>query len=189
MSNRPATPGTATAAATVQQSCTAAAKALAGISPAAIIATIKINLLRRPLWESHTVQDCLDIKRDRLIEMIEAGELAWAWNIGLGGNRREVRVLGHCVVERQTGVIPQIGATRNLKLAEVVDLILPRVRQTLRGRELQSLFLCNPDAIRQLRMAGELDLVAETLPKHGPNASRHYTRESLVKFLERRRIT
>jgi len=158
------------------------------MNPIALIATIKINLLRRPLWESETVQECLDIKRAELVAMIESGELAWAWDIGLGNNRRELRILGHCVVEKQTGKIKEIGATRNLALPEVIDLILPATRQTMRGRELQRLFLTNPDTIRQLRIAGELERVPENLPKHGPNASPRYTRESLVKFLTKRRI-
>ena len=45
------------------------------MNPAALIAVIKINLLRRPLWQADTVQRGLGITRARLIEMIEAGEI------------------------------------------------------------------------------------------------------------------
>ena len=158
------------------------------MNPVALIATIKINLLRRPLWESDSVEECLDISREKLMAMIECGELAWAWNIGLGSTRQELRILGHCVVERQMGVIPQIGATRNLKLPDVVNLILPGTRETLRGTELQKLFLCNPDQIRRLRVSGDLEVVPESLPPGGPNSSPRYTRASVAKFLEKRRV-
>jgi hypothetical protein len=160
------------------------------ISPAALIATIKVNLLRNPLWTPEAAQQCLEVKREQLVAMIQSGEIAWAWNIGrAGATRSELRILAACVIERNVGIIPQIGATRNLKLAEVVNLILPAMRPTLRGRELQKLFMCNPDTIRKLRLAGNLEMVPEVLDKHGPNSSPRYTRDSLVKFFARRRIT
>jgi hypothetical protein len=159
------------------------------MNPVALFATIRLNLLRQPLMKPETVEGCLNIERRKLIQMIESGELAWAWNISAGGKRNiEPRILTHCVVERQTGIIHQIGATKNLKLPDVVNLILPRERQTMRGRELQKLFLCQADHVRHLHKAGELEMVPETLPKHGPNASPRFTRASLVRFLTIRRI-
>jgi hypothetical protein len=158
------------------------------MNPNALIAVIKINALRRPLWQADTVQECLHISRGRLVQMIEAGEIAWAWNIGRGNTRRELRILGHCIVELQTGPIAEIGNTRNLGLPEVVNLILPKTRQTLRGRELQKLFSCNPDTIRKLHLDGYLDKVPEKLATVGPNSSPRYTRASLVNFFAKRRI-
>jgi hypothetical protein len=159
------------------------------MNPAALIAVIKINLLRRPLWQADTVQECLGITRAKLVEMIQSGEVPWAWNIGLGHSRKELRILGLSIVELQSGPIRGIGSTRNFGLPEVAGLILPKTRETLRGRELQMLFQCNPDTIRHLHDAGELDRVPEKLDKHGPNSSPRYTKASLVRFLETRRIT
>ena len=158
------------------------------MNPAALIAVIKINVLRRPLWQAETAQECLDVSRAKLMQMIESGEISWAWNIGMGNTRQEIRILGHCVVELQTGPINGIGSTRNLKLPEVINLILPKTRQTLRGRELQRLLLCNPDTIRKLHQAGDLEKVAETIAKVGPDSSPRFTRAGLIRFLEKRRL-
>ena len=96
------------------------------MNPAAIIAAIRINLLRRPLWHLATAEGCLDISRVKLTALIESGELPWAWNLGNGPARKEIRILAHCVVEKATGTLPAIGATRNLRLPEVINLVLPQ---------------------------------------------------------------
>jgi hypothetical protein len=158
------------------------------ISAQAVIATIKLNLLRRPLLHAETIKDVLDIKRNDLMAMIESGELAWAWDIGLSPRNQEVRILAHCLCERQFGPLAGIGATKNLALPEVLKLFLPQTRSQLRGRELQRLLGCTPDQLRKLSQAGELTKVEESLPTDGPLCSPHFTRESVVKFFARRRI-
>jgi len=158
------------------------------MNPAAYIAAIKINLVRRPLWHPGTVEECLDIARPRLNAMVENGELPWAWNFGSGRARKEIRILGHCVIERTLGTNPTIGATKNLNLPAVVNLILPQKRESLRCVELQRLFHSGPDLIRDLSDAGEIKKVSERLPATGPNASPRFTRASLVRLLEKRRI-
>ena len=158
------------------------------MNPAALIAVIKINCLRRPLWHPCTVEECLDISRPQLNALIESGELAWAWNIGSGSARKEIRILAHCVAEKAMGVQVALGATRNLKLPEVLNLILPTTRETLRGTELQRLFHARPDLIHDLHAAGELERVKESQPATGVNASPRYTRNSVAKLLENRRI-
>ncbi len=160
------------------------------MNPVAVIAVIKINLLRRPLMHPSVAEDCLDVSRTRFDAMIESGELPWAWDLSSGRsrNRKEVRVLAHSVVERATGPIQAIGATRNLKLPEVVNLILPQTRETLRGAELQRLFHVSSDLIRNLSDAREIKRVNERLPAVGPNASPRFTFASLVELLSRRRI-
>ncbi|MGA2028548.1 MAG: hypothetical protein ABSG87_00530 [Verrucomicrobiota bacterium] len=159
------------------------------MNPAALIATIKVNLLRRPLWHPATVEECLDIQRPKLTALLDSGELPWAWNLGAGRARKELRILAHCVVERVMGELKEIGATRNLKLPEVVNLILPQKREALRSVEIQRLFHCRADMLRDLHKAGEIKKVSENLPGHGPNASPRFTRESLAALLEKRRIT
>ena len=158
------------------------------MNPVALMAVIKINLLRRPLWHPGTVEECLDISRSKLNALIESGELPWAFNLGNGPARKEIRILAHCVVERATGTLPAIGATRNLQLPEVINLILPQNRQNLRCIELQRLFHVSPDLIHFLHGAGEIDRVSEKLPATGPNASPRFTRGSLVKMLDKRRV-
>ncbi len=158
------------------------------INPVALMAVIKINLLRRPLWHPAAVEECLDISRFKLNALIESGELPWAFNFGNGLARKEIRILAHCVVEKATGPLAVIGATRNLGLPEVINLILPQKRESLRCIELQRLFHVSPDLIYFLHEAGEIDRVAEKLPDTGPNASPRFTRASLAKMLQERRL-
>ena len=158
------------------------------ISAQAIIATININLLQRPLWRDYFVQECLGIDRRRLLNMIQSGQLAFAWNIGFGNKTKELRILAHCVVENQTGPIAGIGRTRDLELPEVLKLLLPQRRETLRAVELQRLFWVNPDMIREFGKRGDLKKLRENLPKQGPNSSPRFTVASVAKFLEERRI-
>lgn len=159
------------------------------ITPAALLATIRLNLMRRPLMHFAAVEEILDIKRTQLNALIENGELAFAWNLGTGTARKEIRILALCVVERIAGPIPAIGATRNLKLPEVLALVFPQQRETMRAVELQRLFHLGEDTLRDLHAAGEIKRVKEKLPSQGPNASPRFTTASLAALLKRRRIT
>jgi hypothetical protein len=157
------------------------------VNPVVVIASIKLNLCRRPLMHPHVAQACLDMRPHALCALVESGALAWAWDFGVGRNRKELRILAHCVVERASGPIPAIGATKNLKLPEVLGLVLPQKRETVRATELQRLFHASPDLIQDLGLAGEIKKVDEKLPAVGPNASPRYTCSSIAKFLAKRR--
>ena len=159
------------------------------ISPKAIIATIRVNILRRPLWREALVMTCLQINRWKLLKMIDCGELPWAWDISLDGRKKEVRVLAYSVLEREAGPMGGIGRSKNLKLPEVLSLIgVPEQRQALKGTELQRLLWCGPDMVRELGQAGELDIIPGSEPKRGKTASPRFTRSSVVRFLEVRRM-
>jgi hypothetical protein len=135
------------------------------------------------------VESVLDIRRPQLIALVENGELPWVWNFGLGSRNAELRILTASVVERAMGSpIPAVGDTKNLKLPEVVNLILPQVRQNVRGIELQRLFHVTPNFVRGLNREGEISCISEEWAATGPNASPRFTRDSLVKLLERRRV-
>jgi len=158
------------------------------ITPQALIATIRLNLTRQPLMHPVMVESILEIKRPQLMRLVESGGLPWAWDLGLGSVRFELRILSASVVERALGSpIPSVGATKNLKLPEVVNLIIPQVRQSLRGAELQRLFHITPKFVADLSLAGEISRISEHLPATGPNASPRFTRDSIVKLLEKRR--
>ena len=158
------------------------------LAPIALLATIRLNLLRRPLLHASTVEDCLDISPFQLLALIESGALPWAWNLAAGRSRKEIRVLAHSVVERAIGTAGNIGATRNLKLPEVIGLILPKLRPSLKGTELQRLFHIGPDLVRYLSEAKVLSLIPENRPAKGINSSPRFTRVSVVKLLETRRL-
>lgn len=158
------------------------------IAPTVLLATIQLNLVRRPLMHPCTAEECLDVSRLRLNTMVECGELPWAWDFSMGTTRKEMRLLAHCVVEKATGTITAIGPTKNLNLPEVLMLVLPQRRQSLRGIELQKLFRVGHDHINHLHAAGEITKISEKLPAVGPNASPRYTRESLVNLPTKRRL-
>ena len=155
------------------------------ISPQAIIATIKVNLQRWPLWSSETAQECLGLERKELMGMIDTGEISWAFNIGLSTHSsKEIRILSHCIIERASGPIPAIGATRNLKLPEVISLILPG--RDIRSTELCRLFSCSHQHV--YKIAPRLKVVAKPPVKDGPNSFTVFSRVSVAGFLEKRRI-
>jgi hypothetical protein len=158
------------------------------ITPAVFLAVVKFNLLRRPLMVSTTAQHCLDVDRKKLNHMVDNGELAWAWNLGLGQDRNDLRILTACVVEHCMGPIKEIGATKNLKLPEVLGLILPQKRETVRGTELQRLFYCHANLIHHLNAVGEITRINEKLARVGPNASPRFTVDSVAAFLGKRRV-
>ncbi len=150
---------------------------------------ITVNLLRRPLWHPCTVEECLDIMRRELIAMVDRGRLPWAWDLGTSSRRKELRILGHSVIESAMGPIPAIGATRNLGLPEVVNLILPQSRAFFRSTELQRIFHSGPDLIHTLSANGEIEKIDEELSAKGAHSSPKFTRRSVARLLEKRRVT
>jgi hypothetical protein len=152
-------------------------------------AAVQIDLRQHPLCRPEMVEDCLGITRNRLNALIESGKIAWAWNVGLGSKRRELRILGQSIVEYQGGAIDRIGATKNLNLPGVMALILPK-RNEIRGTEIQKILCISADAIRKLHEAGEIKTVSHSAarPTGGPNSSPHFSRKSLVGFFSKRRV-
>lgn len=154
------------------------------MNPQALIATIKINLLRRPLWQVGTVSDCLDMTRDEVMAKIDSGEFAWAFNIAAAKSRSETRILAHCVVENAMGPLNEIGATRNLQLPQVLDLVLPK--RDIRSTELKRIFSCAHNHVHQI--AQSFSVASKPTATDGPNSFTVYHRASVAKFLTDRRI-
>ena len=115
------------------------------ITPAALMLAIKLNLVHRPLWHVETVTDCLGLSRVEIMHRVENGTFPFAFDVGNSRRKTETRILALSVVEQQLGSIPQIEATRNLQLLQVIDLILPK--RDLRSTDLHPAF-----AGRQLRL-------------------------------------
>lgn len=149
---------------------------------------IIVNLFRRPLWHPCVVEECLDILRPQLNQLVETGFFPWAWDLGTGRQRKELRILGHCIVEQTMGPIPGIGMTKNLGLEEVVNLILPKTRESYRSADLQRMFHLGPHLIQNLSATGEIRELPRELTSSGVNASPSYSRHSVVKLLEKRRV-
>ena len=141
-------------------------------------------MLRRPLLHPETVMDCLDVSREQLNQLIQNGELPFAFNIGAAKSRTEPRILAHCVVEKQLGPIPGIGSMRNLGLAEVVNLILPK--RDIRTTELRRLLATGNQWF--LNNSKNFSVIQKAENATGPNSFAVLCRASVASFLEKRRI-
>ncbi len=77
----------------------------AGRSPARRCTLIQLSVsLHRPLVDMAFVCACLNVSRERAFEMIESGELLWAWNLAPQKHRRTcVRVLAESLANRMQG--------------------------------------------------------------------------------------
>lgn len=154
------------------------------ISPAALLQTIRLNLMLRPLLHRETAQDCLCLPREEINKMIKSGELAWAFEVGKSDKKTEPRILTLCVVEKQIGPIPAIGASKNLRLDEVVDLILPQ--RDIRSTELKRILSCGNDWFRANKSS--FKIVQPANATDGPNSYCVISRASVGEFLAKRRI-
>jgi hypothetical protein len=145
---------------------------------------IKKKLIRRPLWKMKSVADFLDLDYGRVMEKIQSGELPFAFDISARKSRSEPRVLAHCVVEMKMGAIPSIGATRNLTMEKVINLILPD--RAIRSTELKRLLGCGSDHVYKL--AKNFSVARKPAANDGPNSYTVFHRASVEKFLSSRRI-
>ena len=144
----------------------------------------------RPLWKISTVEECLNLDRRAVMQRVEDGRLFWVFRLsGVHTRRRELRCLAACVMELQGLPTGLPKPTSALSFAEVVELVLPHHRPELRGVELQRVFSCKPDLIRQLGTRRALNIAVRGNGKTGPNASHKFTRASVVRFLETSRFT
>lgn len=149
------------------------------------------TLRRRPLWPLAAIQTLLDITEEDFIHRIEDGRFPWAWNVASDpkSTRREIRALGHCVIESVYGALPNLGLTADLKFSQVIDLILPHHGATIRQTDLRRCFGCSKQLLMILHRRGEIQDDGRKLSSDGPNSSPHFTRKSVIRFLERRRVS
>jgi len=131
----------------------------------------------------------LGCDREGVIARIQDGRLPWAFQLNpLGSYCRDLRVLTLCVIELlgiKTGLPKR---TADLTFDEVVAVVMPHSRPTLRGTELQKMFSTFPDAIRQISQRGGFIIEERAKQRYGPNASHRYSRSSVVQFLKKGRV-
>ena len=154
------------------------------MNPAVINAVIRANIKRRPLWKVKTIEDFFDLPRARVMAKIESGEFPWAFNIGQGKHTKEPRILAYSVLEAQIGPFEGIGATKNLQLPELINLILPA--RDVRSTELGRLFSCGHDQIRKL--TPNFIITKKPAAQDGPLSFTVFSRASVAKFLAQRRM-
>jgi hypothetical protein len=150
-----------------------------------LIACIQVNFLKTPLLRVQTAQDCLSTTRDEVTAMIEDGRLPFAFDLALcPGTRKEPRIFTLCVAE-MSGWKNPIGQTKNLKLPEVVELIIPK--RDVRSTELKRILAVGHQHIYQLAKK-HFKIVRKPAMKDGPDSYTVFSRTSIARFLDRRRI-
>jgi hypothetical protein len=148
------------------------------------------NAIRwRPLWPKATAQIFLNLNEYEMEKALQDGRLAWIFNIG-GDNhkRKELRVLAYSVFECAGMKVEGITPTANLTLEQVAKILFGQ-RTVLRSVEVARVFFCERKHIHKLESGKLLTVASQPEQRLGPNSSTRITRESLVRFLERRRIT
>ena len=90
-----------------------------------------------------------------------------------------MRIFRDCVLKTLKPELPLPS-----KLTEVFDTIFPK--RALRGVELQRTLSCSLQLVRDLDDAQLITVERERLAASGPRASRVYSRESIIAFLQSR---
>ena len=153
-------------------------------APQTTLAPLAVHLTRRPLWHVKSVSDFLDLETCQIMKQIQDGSLRWAFNIGLGKHSTSPRIFSCCVVEKKLGPVPTVGATRNLNLAAVINLILPL--RDVRSTELKQLLSCDQKHISKLKSCFKVTRPPQATD--GPNAYTVFDRASVAAWLTQRRM-
>ena len=135
----------------------------------------------------------LDLGEDEILELIEEGRIAFAWNIGLG-ERREVRILRKSI-DSYLSERDGCNADRNIVDTVPTDeqalrMILPPGHQGpfLTNGQVQRSLNCVSDHVLHLVEAGALALVPKTTYRRGPAGAALVTVDSFTKFIRARRM-
>lgn len=130
----------------------------------------------------------LSLDEDDIMELIQSGNLAWAWDVGLGKHRADVRVLAKCVRGYYTRRLDCGLAAA--PMAEIIGRILAREKKPfIAATRMYGLLQIKGALTYDLLAAGELQTVkGSSAPRPGRGGSASITKESVVSFLTHRRI-
>ncbi|HVU07648.1 MAG TPA: hypothetical protein VHG89_03795 [Verrucomicrobiae bacterium] len=137
---------------------------------------------RRPLLPVEAVVFMVNRDGDEIAADCERGMFKFAFDISTpGAQRRELRIYRDCVLQ---SLQPKLALPE--KLSDVFERIFPH--RGLRGVELQRTFSCSLQHVRDLDDAALITVERERLAASGPRASRIYSRQSIITFLQSRAI-
>jgi hypothetical protein len=123
----------------------------------------------------------VDKDENKLLELVETGEIAWAWDVALqqqDGRKVELRVLPAAVADYLK------GAACKLKWADVFALLLPD-GPTITASQISRILNVSCDHVYHLIDGKEIDSCPTRRP--GPGGSATVPMTSFIRFLQKRR--
>jgi hypothetical protein len=137
---------------------------------------------RQPLLPVRGAVSLLGCNEDRILSLIECGDLSCVFNIAGKPSEcraKELRILPHSLARFNDATPCDLGWT------ELLELIIPLSNPTLRATELALALNCSSTQVYNFIDRGEL--VATGHFSRGPRGSAEITTRSIVAFLGRRR--
>lgn len=145
----------------------------------------------RPTVGMDGAKHLLDLSEDEILALLEDGRILFAWNIGLGEDRREVRILRHSLDDYLARLTcPPNQARPQLSEDAARKLLLPpgHDKPFLTNGQIQRALNCVSDHVLHLVDAKALTLQPGTKYMRGPNGSALVTVASFGQFLTARRL-
>ena len=170
---------------TGSMSAAIASREALGVSPQEMVQVIMCNASRRPLWPVKLVEEFFDYTNDQVVANIKGRKFSYVFDIGLSARRPEYRILAWCVLEKTMSQFREIGATQNLQLSQVFNLILPR--GNIRSPDLKRIFCCSKQQVS--RLADNFKMVTKPDRHKARQGYAVFDRTSIAYFLEKRRVT
>jgi len=130
----------------------------------------------------------LSVSEDEVLAMIQTGRIEWAWDIGRGAKRMELRIWRESLSDCIRTLEGRGKAFGGMLQAHVVSMAVPPPRpdalknRLVNGVDLRHRFSCSEFLISQLIKEGELRAYGVTPNKHTPKI----VYESILDFLSRR---
>ncbi|HBJ87118.1 MAG TPA: hypothetical protein DDZ88_25315 [Verrucomicrobiales bacterium] len=124
---------------------------------------------------------------DAILDLIESGELLYAWNIGLGPTRL-VRIWPACLeyYQKNPASAWKFPQTEDQVLSEMLRRVGDK--PFIRSYALRLIFNCSATHITNLLHAGALRVLPNTTWGRGPSGSALITITSVKQFLVERRL-
>ena len=147
-----------------------------------------VDLLRhkRPMMTVESAKGILDKSEDEVLGLIECGALV-AWNISTPRRvRREFRILTKSVGMAQARPTGALDHPLFIPEPEIFMLLMPHVRVTVTGVEIQHILNCGSTHVIRLVEARCLAQAPGSDYHRGPHGSPRIQRASLEEFLRTR---
>ena len=136
----------------------------------------------KPLLSVRGVCSLVDKSQNKVLELIESGEIAWAFDVSLAqkpGRKRHLRILPAAVADYLKGL------TCELKWADVLGLMLPDAPAILACEITRVL---NVSSEHTYNLIDQKQIIASPTRRRGPGGSARVPAKSFVQFLQKRRF-